>query len=124
MKRKILIVDDEPDSLSFTAGILESAGFDIVSACDGIDALALAGSEKPDMVLLDFMMPIMSGYELCEQIKTNFETKDIPVICVSSATNAQALTLQAGASAFVVKPFSAEELLAQVRRYLKPGSQD
>jgi DNA-binding response OmpR family regulator len=120
---KILVVDDESDVVNFIERTLKTEGFDVVTAYDGIGALDLVDAEKPDLVLLDIMMPMMSGYEVCEQIKANPQTQDIPVICVSSAhtPDARAQSLRAGAATLVVKPFLPAELIAQIRRYLKPA---
>jgi len=118
---KILVVDDEPDVVAFIERTLKSEGFDVVSAFDGIGALDLVDAEKPDLVLLDLMMPMMSGYEVCEQMKANPQTQHIPVICVSSAhtPDARAQSFRVGAATLVTKPFLPAELVAQVRRYLK-----
>lgn len=120
-KPKILVVDDEPDVVAFMERTLRTEGFDVVSAFDGISALDLVDAEKPDLVLLDLMMPMISGYEVCEQIKANPQTQAIPVICVSSAhtPDARAHTLKLGAATLIVKPFLPMELVAQIRRYLK-----
>lgn len=120
-KSKILVVDDEPDVVAFMERTLRTEGFDVVSAFDGISALDLVDSEKPDLVLLDLMMPMISGYEVCEQIKANPQTQNIPIICVSSAhtPDARAHTLRLGAATLIVKPFLPMELVAQIRRYLK-----
>jgi len=101
---------------------LKVEGFDVVVAYDGIGALDLVGSEKPDLILLDIMMPMMSGYEVCEQIKANPQTQDIPVVCLSSAhtPNARAQSLRAGAATLITKPFLPAELVAQLRRHLPP----
>ena len=90
MAYKILVVDDEPDVVAFLETTLRSEGFDVVSAYDGITALDVCSSEKPDLVLLDIMMPMMSGYEVCEQIKANPLTQHIPVLCISSAHSPEA----------------------------------
>lgn len=120
-KPKILVVDDEPDVVAFMERTLRTEGFDVVSAFDGISALDLVDAEKPDLVLLDLMMPMISGYEVCEQIKANPQTQNIPIICVSSAhtPDARAHTLRLGAATLIVKPFLPMELVAQIRRYLK-----
>lgn len=126
-KPKILVVDDETDVVDFIERTLKNEGFDVVSAYDGIAAIDLVGTEKPDLVLLDIMMPMMSGYEVCEQIKSSPQTQGIPVICVTSAhaPDARSQCLRLGASALVVKPFLPAELIAQIRRYLrKSGNQD
>jgi len=125
-KPKVLIVDDETDVVEFIARTLQTEGFDVVCAYDGIGALDLVDSERPDLVVLDIMMPMMSGYEVCEQIKSNPQTQDIPIICVSSAhtPDARALSLRVGAATLIVKPFRPAELVAQVRRYLKKEDEE
>lgn len=117
---KILIVDDEPDVVSLIERTLKSDGFEVVKAYDGIGALDLVSAEKPDLVLLDLMMPMMSGYEVCQQIKSNPQTRDIPVVCLSSAhtPDARAHSLKAGAVELLTKPFFPQELIAQIRRHL------
>ena len=117
---KILVVDDEPDVVSFIEATLRQDGFDVVKAFDGIGALDLVGSEKPDLILLDIMMPMMSGYEVCEQIKANPETQNIPVVCLTSAhtPDARAHSIRVGAATLVTKPFFPAELVAQIRRHL------
>jgi DNA-binding response OmpR family regulator len=119
-KPKILVVDDEPDVVEFIERTLRPEGFEVISASDGMGALDMVDSEKPDLVLLDIMMPVMSGYEVCELIKSNPQTKNTPVICVSSAhtPDARALSLRVGAATLIVKPFLPAELVAQIRRYL------
>lgn len=119
-KPRILVVDDEPDVVAVIARTLESEGFEVLSAYDGISALDLAGSERPDLILLDLMMPMMSGTEVCEQLKINPQTKHIPVLCVSSAHAGDALarSRRVGAATLILKPFTGAELVAQVRRYL------
>jgi len=125
-KPKVLIVDDETDVVEFIGRTLQTEGFDVVCAYDGIGALDLVDSEKPDLVVLDIMMPMMSGYEVCEQMKSNPQTQDIPIICVSSAhtPDARALSLRVGAATLIVKPFRPAELVAQVRRYLKKEGEE
>ena len=118
---KILVVDDEPDVVELLGRTLKSDGFEVVVAYDGIGALDLASTERPDLILLDIMMPMMSGYEVCMQLKASPETQDIPVICVSSAhsPDARAQALKSGAATLVTKPFMTAELIAQIRRHLR-----
>jgi len=120
-KAKILIVDDEPDVVTLIERTLKAEGYDVVCAYDGISAVDLVGTEKPDLVLVDIMMPMMSGYEVCEQLRSNPQTQHILLLCVSSAhtPDARAQSLRVGASALIVKPFMPAELIAQVQRYLK-----
>jgi DNA-binding response OmpR family regulator len=119
-------VDDEPDVVALLEHTLRSEGFDVVKAYDGIAALDLVGTEKPDLILLDIMMPMMSGYEVCEQIKSNPQTKAIPVVCLSSAHTPDARTqsLKAGAAELITKPFYPAELVAQIRRHLREQEGD
>ncbi|GMW00715.1 MAG: hypothetical protein AMXMBFR84_18520 [Candidatus Hydrogenedentota bacterium] len=118
--RKIMVVDDEPDVVTFIKRTLETEGYEVVSAYDGISALDLAEMEQPDLILLDIMMPMMSGYEVCEQLKINPQTQGIPVVCISSAhaQDAWTKTQAVGAVTLLVKPFSPAELLAQLKFYL------
>ena len=118
---KILIVDDEPDVVMLIERTLKAEGFDVIKAYDGIGAVDLVLSERPDLVLLDLMMPMMSGYEVCEQIKANPETQHVPVVCLTSAhtPDARAHSLKVGAATVLTKPFLPAELVAQIRRYLR-----
>ena len=98
----------------------------MLCAYDGIAAIDIAEAEQPDCILLDIMMPMMSGYEVCEQLKGNPQTKAIPILCVTSARSEEARrkTRDAGAQALLFKPFIPAELVAQIRRYLKPQTED
>ena len=118
--KTILVVDDEPDVVSFLETTLKSENFTVLAAYDGISALDICSTEKPDLVLLDIMMPMMSGYEVCEQIKANPVTQDIPVLFLSSAhtPEARAQSFRVGAVELIEKPFLPKELLAQIRRHL------
>ncbi len=118
---KILVVDDEPDVVALIERTLRSDGFDVVTAYDGIGALDLVSSEKPDLILLDIMMPMMSGYEVCEQVKANPQTQHIPIVCLSSAhtPDARSHTIRAGAAELITKPFMPAELVAQIRRHVR-----
>lgn len=117
---KVLVVDDEPDVVALIERTLSGNGFTVVTAYDGVSALDLVDTEKPDLVLLDLMMPIMSGYEVCQQLKSNPQTAEIPIVCLSSAhtPDARAHSLKAGAAELITKPFFPNELVAQIRRHL------
>lgn len=122
---KILVVDDEPDVVELVERTLRTEGFEVLSAYDGIAALDMASTDKPDLILLDLMMPMMSGYEVCEQLKSNPSTQHIPVICLSSAhtMDARNTSMRAGAATLVTKPFLPAELTAQIRRHLPKTEQ-
>lgn len=121
-KRTILVVDDEPDVVALLETTLTGEGFEVHSAYDGISALDICNTEKPDIVLLDIMMPMMSGYEVLEQIKANPITQNIPVLCISSAhtPEARAQSFRLGAAEMIKKPFFPKELVAQIQRHLPP----
>ena len=121
---KILVVDDEPDVVTLLETTLKSEGYVVLPAYDGIAALDICNTDKPDLVLLDIMMPMMSGYEVCEQIKANPLTQHIPVLCLSSAHTAEARAhcFRAGAAELIKKPFFPAELIAQVKRHLHIAS--
>lgn len=117
---RILVVDDEPDVVTLIDRLLNNEHFEVIPAYDGIEALDLAATESPDLILLDIMMPMMSGYEVCAQLKSNPTTKDIPVLCVSSghSMEARGRTRKVGAVALLEKPFTSAELVAQIRQHL------
>mgnify|MGYP002624436610 CR=1 FL=1 len=117
---RILIVDDEPDVVEMFTRALEGEHFEVLQAFDGISAVDMAVNDHPDLILLDIMMPMMSGYEVLGQLRSDPQTQQIPVICVTSAHSpeARAQSKAAGAQAILVKPFRPAELIAQVRRLL------
>ncbi len=117
---RILVVDDEPDVVAMFTRALEGEQFEVLQAYDGISGVDIAGSEHPDLILLDIMMPMMSGYEVLQELRSDPQTQHIPVICVTSAHSQEAResSKSAGAQAILVKPFRTAELVAQVRRIL------
>ncbi|MBW1783694.1 MAG: response regulator [Deltaproteobacteria bacterium] len=86
MSRKILVVDDEPDSVSFLESVLEENGYDYVSAGDGVEGLKLAREEKPVLILLDLIMPEKSGILMFQELKSDPELRKIPIIVVSGVS--------------------------------------
>ena len=119
-KPSVLIVDDEADVVTLLERTLTPEGFEVYCAYDGLAALDIAAVDRPDVIILDIMMPMMSGYEICRQLKSNLETKHIPVLCLTSAHSADVRDKcqKAGAQALLIKPILPKELVAQVRRYL------
>ena len=116
MKKKILIVDDEDDILHFLELVLREKGYEVATAANGQDALTKAQIEKPDLVLLDIMMPQMDGWEVLKLLRVDDETANIPVAMLSARTEAKDRVqgLQEGAIDYICKPFSLGELLAKV----------
>jgi DNA-binding response OmpR family regulator len=113
MAKKILVVDDEPNTVKLLESRLKSNGYDVISALDGNSCLKKAVAEKPDLVLLDIIMPGLNGFEVCKRLKENEQTKDIPVIMLTALTGEKDFfkSLEEGASYFITKPFSAADLL-------------
>lgn len=120
-KYKILIVDDQPKNLQVLALTLDEIGVKTIAANSGISALKIVETNKPDLILLDIMMPQMDGYEVIDKLKENDETKDIPVIFLSAKTESEDVILgfKKGAIDYITKPFKREELLARVETQLK-----
>jgi CheY-like chemotaxis protein len=122
-KPSVLVVDDEPDVVTLIERTLSGEGFEVFTAYDGISALDIAAIDKPQVIVLDIMMPMMSGYETCMQLKANPETRHIPVLCLTSAhsPDVREQAQKAGAQALLVKPIMPAELVAQIKRYLPGG---
>lgn len=116
----ILIVDDTPANLRLLAKILADANYIVRPARDGKSALASAQSAPPDLILLDVMMPEMDGYEVCQKLKTDEHTANIPVIFISALDDVQdkVRAFAVGGVDYIPKPFHAEEVLARVHTHL------
>ena len=117
----ILIVEDEPAQGEFLDYNLTSAGYRVSTASDGEEALLLISEEAPDIIVLDWMLPNVSGIEVCRQIKSRTETREIPVIMLSarSEDHDKVRGLELGADDYVTKPYSVSELMARVRSQLR-----
>jgi two-component system alkaline phosphatase synthesis response regulator PhoP len=117
----ILVVDDNQQNLELIQAYLEDVECETVSARDGVEALNLVGKRKPDLVLLDVMMPKMSGFEVCRRLKDSPDTSDIPVIMVTALNEFGDIErgLDSGTDDFVSKPVNRLELLTRVRTMLK-----
>ncbi len=120
MGKKVLIADDEPNIVASLEFLMEQAGFEVRVAANGEQALELAASFRPDLVLLDIMLPKKSGYEVCQRLKSDPATRDMKVVMVSAKGRdvEVAKGVELGADAYVVKPFSTRELVAKVREML------
>jgi two-component system cell cycle response regulator len=120
-RAKILIVDDEAAIREYEATLLGELGHVVLAAADGVEALRLAREHQPDLVLLDIMMPELSGIEVCRQLRADPRTKEIRVIVVSAVDAKRALeeSIIAGADDFLAKPINALELMVRVRSILR-----
>lgn len=118
---KILIADDEKDVRNLVRFTFERRGYEVVEAADGIGTVTIARQELPDLILLDAMMPGISGYEAIRRLKETETTKEIPIVFLSAKgqTYEVAEGLQAGAVAYIIKPVSPKELAAQVEEILQ-----
>ncbi|HET9489904.1 MAG TPA: response regulator [Methylomirabilota bacterium] len=119
-KSRVLLIEDEPHILLSLEFLLERAGYETASATDGEEGLALARRLRPDVVLLDVMMPKRNGYEVCQAIKADPELRAIPVIMLSAKGQEVEVMkgLELGAAAYVTKPFGNAEILESIRAVL------
>lgn len=117
-KKRILVVDDEKHIVRLVQLNLERAGYEVITAYDGLEALEKVRSERPDMIVLDVMMPRMDGFETLQRLRANPETSEIPVIMLTAKSQEQDIFKgwQSGADCYLTKPFNPMELLTFVRR--------
>jgi len=125
-RAKILLIDDDPDFVEATKVVLESRPYEIITALGGEEGLKKAREEKPDLVLLDVIMPDIDGFQVCQQLKKDLQLSQIPVIMITSFSEkyretsigvSQGLSLEA--EDFVDKPVAPAELLIRVEKWLK-----
>jgi DNA-binding response OmpR family regulator len=120
-KKRILIVDDEEDILSVLKFRLEANDYEVLTASDGQEGLNKARSEKPDLIILDLMLPKIDGYKVCRMLKFDENYKAIPIVIFTAKDQKkdEDLGKEMGADAYVTKPFEAEVLLEKIRELLK-----
>jgi DNA-binding response OmpR family regulator len=113
---KILVIDDEKDVLEVLHLVLSRSGYDVAASSSGMEGLALAQSDRPDLILLDIMMQRMDGWEVLRALKSDAETRDIPVVILSARVEPKDKIrgLQEGAVDYVTKPFAVREILEKV----------
>ena len=118
---QVLLVEDEPAQREVLAYNLQSEGFQVAKADTGDEALLLVEEERPDVIILDWMLPGVSGIEVCRRLKSNAETRSIPVIMLTARSEEadRVRGLETGADDYVVKPYSVAELMARVRTQLR-----
>jgi len=123
MQHKILVVDDEADVLDMLVINLRAGGFSVVAVGDGASALAKARSESPALIVLDLMLPRMSGLEICKVLKSDVATRNIPIIMLTAKAEEvdKIVGLELGADDYITKPFSPRELILRVNRSLRRG---
>ncbi|MGD0725658.1 MAG: response regulator transcription factor [Spirochaetia bacterium] len=121
MKKRILVVEDDPAILTGLVDLLQGEGFAVEQALDGAAALARHAEARPDLVLLDVMIPEKSGYEVCREIRRTDASTPVIMLTAKGEEVDKVVGLELGADDYVVKPFSAKELLARVRAVLRRG---
>ncbi len=122
MPKKILVVDDEPDILKTVNFRLKKAGYEVLTAANGQEAIAIIRKEKIGLVLLDLVMPVMDGYELYRIIKGDENFRDIPIIILSASAHKNTVEdtrKELKVEGYLLKPFEAQELLDNIRNVLK-----
>lgn len=119
--KKILVIDDHPDNVFILQDRLEREGFEVITAYDGESGINKTIEELPDLILLDIMMPGISGYDVCKTVVNDERIRDIPIILVTALTDAKDLKegLQLGAYDYIKKPFNKTELIARINSALR-----
>ncbi|MEO8011758.1 MAG: response regulator [Dokdonella sp.] len=120
MNKKVLIADDEPNIVISLEFLLRREGFEVLVAVDGEDALATARAERPDLVLLDVMMPKMNGFDVCQALRADPDLASMRVLMLTAKGRETEVSkgLGLGADGYMTKPFSTKDLVAQVRLLL------
>jgi len=121
MAKKILVVDDEINIVVSLEFLINQAGYDLCTANNGEQALVEVDRFEPDLILLDVMMPRVSGFEVCRRIRANPDWQHIKVIMLTAKGREVEMTkgLDLGADAYIIKPFSTKELMADIRKHLE-----
>lgn len=121
MGTKILVADDEPNIVISLEFLLKREGYEVVTARDGAEALALIRSERPDVAILDVMMPFRTGFEVCQELRgdAEFSTLRIMILTARGRETEIARGFSLGADAYMTKPFATKDLLARVREMIE-----
>lgn len=124
VRSKILIVDDEPEAVELVEFNLKQSGYSVVTAADGAEALSKARSNLPDLIVLDLMIPEISGLEVCKMLRRDSVTARIPIIMLTAkaAEIDRVVGLEIGADDYITKPFSPRELVLRVNKILNRGA--
>jgi CheY-like chemotaxis protein len=120
MAKSIVVADDDPDILSIVAMSLETQGYDVFKAANGREAVDLARDHHPDLIILDMMMPVMSGYDVVAVLKANPVTAAIPVVGISAKAAVEDIGLASdlGVDAYIRKPFRIAQVLQMIEAYI------
>lgn len=120
MKKKILIADDSPTIRKFVAFSLTMQGFEVIAACDGMEALEKLPNNKIDLIITDLNMPNLDGFELIKSIRSSEEYEDVPIIVLSSLSGSEEIErgMNLGANSYLVKPFDPKRIQYEVAKYI------
>ena len=120
MSKRILVVEDTEDNRRILRDLLTRAGYELIEAADGESGVTMAATHRPDLILMDIQLPVFDGYEATRRIRANPDTKNIPIIAVTSyaLSGDESKALAAGCNSYVAKPFSPRKILAMVQEFL------
>ena len=123
MGRKILIAEDEPNIVLSLEFLLKESGYEVAVARDGAEALTLAAAWRPDLVVLDVMLPSVNGFEVCQRLRDNQELKGVKILMLTARGRESEAEkgMAAGAHAYMTKPFATKELIRAVAKLLDPA---
>jgi len=121
MTKRILVVEDQEDNRQILRDLLANAGYEMIEAEDGKQAIELAASHRPDLILMDIQLPLVDGYEATRRLKADPSLMNIPIIVVTSyaLSGDEEKARRAGCDAYVAKPYSPRVLLAKIREYMQ-----
>ena len=121
MPKRILIVDDEPNIVLSVEFLMKREGYDVITAGDGQAALEILSETKPDLMILDVMMPRKNGFEVCDEVRADPDLSGLPILMLSAKGREAEVKkgLSLGADAYITKPFSTHELVAKVNELIK-----
>jgi len=122
VNKRILVVEDQEDNRRILRDMLGNAGYELIEAESGEEALTAVEAQRPDLILMDIQLPVMDGYEAARRIKSNPDMNAVPIIAMTAYALAgdEAKALAAGCNGYVTKPFSPRALLAKVQEHLAP----
>lgn len=125
MERKVLVIEDNEQNIYLLTFILEKNGYAVVQARDGDEGIDMAGRAKPVLILLDIQLPVMDGYEVARRLKEGAETRDIPIVAVTShaMVGDRERVMEAGCTGYIEKPINPETFMSEIEQFI-PGLTD
>ncbi len=126
MKKKILVIEDNEQNIYLMTFILKNNGYEIVQASNGYQGIELASRDKPSLVLLDIQLPVMDGYTVARELKSNPTLADVPIVAVTSyaMVGDREKCLEAGCVGYITKPINPETFVAEMEKYLSADNND